>query len=168
MREPISGEPAMVHCTKCGAVVPENARFCQKCGQEQPAITTAPAAANPSSQSGLSENVAGLLCYVLGWITGLIFFLIDRRPYVRFHAVQSVVTFGGLHIIRVVLGAAFGVGFVFGGPMHWGAFGLGAALLSLLGLVTFVLWVVCMVKAYQGERFKLPIAGDIAEGQAGR
>ena len=50
--------------------------------------------------TGLDENVAGLLCYVLGWVTGIIFFLIDKRPYVRFHAAQSIVVFGGLHILN--------------------------------------------------------------------
>ena len=50
-----------------------------------------------NSQTGLSENVAGLLCYILGWITGLIFLLIDKRPFVRFHAAQSIVVFLGLH-----------------------------------------------------------------------
>jgi len=50
------------------------------------------------------------MCYALGWITGIIFFLIDGRPMVRFHAAQSIVTFGGLHILRMVLGMPFGVG----------------------------------------------------------
>ena len=47
-----------------------------------------------SPTSGLEENVAGLLCYVLGWVTGLIFFLIDKRPFVKFHAAQSIVHVG--------------------------------------------------------------------------
>jgi uncharacterized membrane protein len=116
----------------------------------------------------MSENVAALLSYVLGWITGLIFYLIDKRPFVRFHAAQSIVTFGGLHIIRIVLGIAFGVGWWFGGPMGWGTLGAGAALFTVLGLLTFILWILCMVKAYQGVRFKLPLAGDVAESAAGR
>jgi uncharacterized membrane protein len=150
----------MPHCTQCGAAVSADARFCPNCGQAQPA-TVAPA--NPGAQSGMSENVAALLSYVLGWLTGLIFLLVDRRPFVRFHAAQSVVTFGGLHIIRIVLGITFGVGWFFGGPMHWGTLGLGAGVFALLGLLTFILWIVCMIKAYQGVRFKLPIAGDVAE-----
>ena len=63
----------------------------------------------------MAENVAGLLCYVLGWVTGLNFFLIDKRPYVRFHAAQSIVVFGGLHIIQIILDRIFGFGFLFGG-----------------------------------------------------
>ncbi len=153
----------MPHCTQCGAAVAEDARFCPSCGRAQPATGTP---VNPAAQSGMSENVAALLSYVLGWLTGLIFLVVDKRPFVRFHAAQSLVTFGGLHIIRIVLGISFGVGWFFGGPMHWGTLGLGAALFTLLGLVTFILWIVCMIKAYQGVRFKVPIAGDVAESVA--
>jgi len=153
----------MPHCTQCGASLAEDARFCPSCGRSQAAAGTPVA---PAAQSGLSENTAALLSYVLGWITGLIFFLIDRRPYVRFHAAQSLVTFGGLHIIRMVLGGIFGFGWLYYGG--WANLGIGALLVGALGLLTFVLWIVCMVKAYQGVRFKVPIAGDVAEGVAGR
>lgn len=170
----------MAHCTKCGAEVHETAQFCQKCGQPQVA---SPAGggfrpATPPYQpatSGMSENVAATLSYLLGWFTGIIFYLIDSRPYVRFHAAQSIVTFGGLHIIRMVLGLMFGLGWAFGGlgrfggygHSHFGGFGIGIMLLALVGLVSFVLWIVCMIKAYQGERFMVPIAGDIAANLAG-
>lgn len=154
----------MAYCTKCGANIPDTARFCQVCGQAQAGAgtATAPVPAAPA-QSGLSENAAALLSYVLGWLTGLIFYLIDRRPYVRYHAAQSIVTFGGLHIVRAVIAIVFGIGWWWGGG--WG-FRWGAGLFFLWGLslLTLVLWIYCMVKAYQGERFKLPIAGDIAEG----
>ncbi len=159
----------MPHCTQCGTALAADARFCPSCGLSQPAAGTpvAPGApAAPVAQSGLSENTAALLSYVLGWITGLIFYLIDSRPYVRFHAAQSLVTFGGLHIIRIVLGAIFGFGWWFYGG--WANLGLGALLLGAVGIITLVLWIVCMVRAYQGVRFKVPIAGDIAEGMAGR
>ena len=153
----------MPHCTQCGASLAEDARFCPSCGRSQAPAGTPVA---PAAQSGLSENTAALLSYVLGWITGLIFFLIDHRPYVRFHAAQSLVTFGGLHIIRIVLGGIFGFGWWYYGG--WANLGIGALLLGALGLLTFVLWIVCMVKSYQGVRFKLPIAGDVAENVAGR
>ncbi len=99
----------MPHCTKCGATVSEDASFCQNCGQSQPSVPRV-AVTSTSTRSGLSENAAALLCYALGWITGIIFFLIDGRPMVRFHAAQSIVTFGGLHIVRMVLDVPFGVG----------------------------------------------------------
>jgi len=155
----------MPHCTQCGAPLAEDARFCPSCGRGQPAAGTPVAPAAPAAQSGLSENAAALLSYVLGWLTGLIFLLIDKRPFVRFHAAQSLVTFGGLHIIRIVLGVVFGAGWWYYGS--WTHLGIGALLIGLVGLLSLVLWVVCMVKAYQGVRFKLPIAGDIAEGMAG-
>ena len=121
-----------------------------------------------SERSGLSKNLAALLSYVFGWITGLIFLLLDKRPYVRFHAAQSIVVFLGLHILRAVLAATFGMGWWFGGFGNWGVFTLGALLLNFLSLLSLVLWVVLMVKAFQGVRFKLPLAGDIAESLTGR
>ena len=148
----------MAYCNKCGTVVSDGAAFCQNCGHPQAATPVA------RVQSGMSENTAALLSYVLGWITGLIFFFIDKRPYVRFHAAQSIVTFGGLHIIRIVLAMALGVGWWFGGMHNMGQFAIAWPILGMIGLLTFVLWIFLMVKAHQGERFKLPLAGDIAEG----
>jgi len=154
----------MPHCTKCGAEIPATAQFCQVCGQPQ-AVSAAGPSAGPvhpypvSGTSGLSENAAACLSYSLGWITGIIFYLIDRRPYVRFHAAQSIVTFGGLHLIRIVLGMIFGVGLFYGG---FGGWGIGWLLIACIGLISFVLWIVLMIKAFQGERFMVPIAGDFA------
>src|SRR3989442_2350518 len=118
-------------------------------------------------RSGLSENLAALLSYVFGWITGLIFLLLDKRPYVRFHAAQSIVVFLSLHILRAVLAAAFGMGWWFGGFGNWRVFTLDALLLNFLSLLSLVLWVVLMVKAFQGVRFKLPLAGDFVESLYG-
>src|SRR6266849_11038272 len=115
------------------------------------------------SNRGLSGNGAALLSYVLGWLTGLLVFLIDKRPYVRFHAAQSLVVFGALHVIRVVIATTFGLGWGFGSvgtTLHLGA---GLILLDTLNLLSLVLWIVCIVKAYQGIRFKVPVAGEIAE-----
>ena len=116
-------------------------------------------------QTGMTENVAGLLCYVLGWVTGLIFFLIDKRPYVRFHAAQSIVVFGGLHIIQIILGQIFGFRFLFRG---FGGFSFGYLLFQLIGLLSLVLWILLMVKAYQGDRFRVPFAADIADRLFGK
>ena len=168
----------MPHCTKCGAQVAPNAQFCSTCGQVQPAPPVgAPSwqPAAPAAQSGMTENTAACLSYVLGWLTGIIFFFIDKRPYVRFHAAQSIVTFGGLTIIRIVVSMFFGMGFFFGGyhpyghysSAGWGTLGLGIAIIALLGLLTLVLWIVCMVKAGTGQRFALPISGPIAQNLAG-
>ena len=120
------------------------------------------------TRSGMPENVAALLSYVLGWITGLIFLLVDKRSYVRFHAAQSLVVFLGLHILRAVLGMIFGVGWWFGGFAGWQVSIIGAVLVNLISFVALVLWIVLMIKAFQGVRFKLPLAGEIAESLAGR
>jgi uncharacterized membrane protein len=108
----------------------------------------------------MAENVAGLLCYVLGWITGLIFYFVDKRPYVRFHAAQSIVVFGGLHVIYFVVGAFVGFSLFSSG---WTGFSMAWALYGVLDLVGFVLWILLMIKAYQGERFRVPVAADLAD-----
>jgi uncharacterized membrane protein len=146
----------MAFCKACGQDI-GTANFCPKCGANQTA-TAVPAAAASStvSSSGLQENVAGLLCYVLGLITGVIFLLIDQRPFVKFHAAQSVVVFGGLFVIRIALGFMHGL---FGGLVGLGLYGL-------IGIVGFVLWILLMIKAYQHELFRVPIAADIADSLA--
>lgn len=151
----------MPHCTKCGAMVAEGTAFCGSCGAPQGAAAPAGGGAQVptvgATQTGLAENVAGTLCYVLGWITGLIFYLIDKRPYVRFHAAQSIVVFGALHILSFLLGIFFVASFFSGGfSLAWG-------LHMVIDLVALVLWVLLMVKAYQGERFRVPGAADFAE-----
>jgi uncharacterized membrane protein len=146
----------MPHCTKCGTMVADNVAFCPSCGTPQAAGVAPAMAPAAGTQSGLSENVAGLLCYVLGWVTGLIFYFIDKRPFVRFHAAQSIVVFGGLTIIRIVLSMLFVAG---------GAAGLsvGFGLLTLVSILGVVLWILLMIKAYQGEKFRIPLAADLAD-----
>jgi uncharacterized membrane protein len=146
----------MLHCTKCGTMVADNVGFCPSCGTPQAAGVAPAMAPAAGTQSGLSENVAGLLCYVLGWVTGLIFYFIDKRPFVRFHAAQSIVVFGGLTIIRIVLSMLFVAG---------GAAGLsvGFGLLTLVSILGVVLWILLMIKAYQGEKFRIPLAADLAD-----
>ena len=101
------------------------------------------------TSSGMDQNVAGLLCYVAGWITGLIFFLIEKENrFVRFHAMQSIITFGGLTVLSIALGMIPFVNLV---------------LLPILAILQLILWIVLMVKAYQGQLFKLPVIGDMAE-----
>jgi uncharacterized membrane protein len=148
----------MAHCTKCGAAVGENVAFCQGCGAPQLAQSPSPAVA--SAQTGLQENTAGALCYLLGWITGLIFFFVDKRPYVRFHAAQSIVVFGAITILHEILRSFYGFSVVTGG---WTSFSLAFTLWRLLHLVGLILWILLMVKAYQGERFRVPIAADFAD-----
>ena len=120
------------------------------------------------TRSDLPENIAAFLSYVLGWITGLVVLLIDKRSYVRFHAAQSIVVFLGLQILQALLGSIFGMGWRFRPGGYWGAFTFGTLLLNLISFLTLVLWIVLMLKAFQGVRFKVPLAGDIAQRLAGR
>ena len=154
----------MAFCKACGQEV-GTATFCPKCGANQGAAATpvaAPVNSAAPPTAGIDENVAGLLCYALGWLTGIIFLLIDKRPFVKFHAAQSIVVFGGLTILRIGLGF---MGGMTGGVIGWGAYGI---LSMIIGLLTLVLWVLLMVKAYQHELFKVPIAAPIAEGIANK
>jgi uncharacterized membrane protein len=150
----------MAFCKACGTEV-GGAAFCPKCGASQGAAAVPAPVAPAASSEGLAENVAGLLCYVLGWLTGIIFILIDKRPFVRFHAAQSIVVFGALTVVRIGLGIVMGIGGFVG-------FGLWALVSMVLGLVGLVLWILLMVKAYQHELFRVPIAAGIADGFAGK
>jgi len=105
------------------------------------------------SSTGLDENIAGLLCYVLGWVSGLVFVLLEQKSkFVRFHAIQSIYVFGALTIAAIVLAWIPLIGQV----LSW--------LISVLG---FILWIVLMIKAYQGVKYKLPWSGNLAEKRAG-
>lgn len=105
----------------------------------------------PKTSTGLEPNIAALLCYVLTWLTGIIFIVIEKdNKFVKFHAWQSLIAFGGINVIMIVVG--------------WIPF-LGWAVAGILGILELILWIVCMMKAYQGQMFKLPIAGNIAEKQ---
>jgi len=104
------------------------------------------------TSTGLDENVAGLLCYVLGWISGLVFFLIEKEnKFVRFHALQSIIVFGVLFLAGFIIGWIPVIGWV----IKW-----------LISVLALVLWIILMIKAYQGEKFKLPWAGSLAEKNA--
>jgi len=99
--------------------------------------------------TGIQPNVAALLSYVLGFITGIIFFVVEKEnKFVRFHAMQSIVVFGALFVAQFILGLIPIIGWI---------------IIPLLWIAGFILWVIFMIKAYQGEYFKLPVAGDIAE-----
>ena len=100
---------------------------------------------------GLEPNLAGLLCYVLGWISGLVFFIMEKEnQFVRFHAMQSIVVFGALTVVSIILTFIPIVGWI---------------LNILLRILALVLWIMLMIKAYQGQTWKLPWAGDFAEKQ---
>lgn len=101
------------------------------------------------TSTGIKPNVEALLCYSLGWVSGLIFYLLEKEnKFVRFHAFQSMVVFGALTVVSMVLPMV---------PMF------GWVLFPLVSLLQFGLWILLMIKAYQGEKIMLPVAGDVAE-----
>ena len=98
---------------------------------------------------GLDRNVSALLAYVLGWVSGLIIILIEKEDdFVRFHAMQSIITFGALTVLSIMFGTMFML-FGFIGP--------------LIQVAGIALWILLMVKAYQGEKFMLPVIGEMAD-----
>ena len=142
-------------CTSCGGELPEGAAACPKCG-----AGTAPTVIPPASaQGGLADNVAGLLAYIT-IIPAIVFLLIEpfnKNRFVRFHSFQCL-------FIAV---AGFALGIVFAILSMIPVIGLLLIPVSFIVWVgIFVLVVVCMIKAYQGQKWKLPVIGDIAEKQA--
>jgi len=106
---------------------------------------------NGKSSLNMSENVAALIAYLFGWLSGLIIFLLEKDSrFVRFHALQSLIFFGAMSLILGVLGRIPVIGWVFA---------------VVGGIATFGYWIIGMIKAYQGELYRFPIVGDIAAGQ---
>lgn len=132
--------------------------------QNPPPVQTAPA----KSSTGLDENIAALLSYILGLISGLVFFLIEKDSrLVKFHAAQSMVLSG----VWIVVGIAIWILSIFNWVVIGNISGLLSFLISIVvGLVAFALGIggliaviMCLIKAFQGQYFKLPVIGNIAE-----
>jgi uncharacterized membrane protein len=162
----------MAFCPNCGAEV--QGRFCAKCGTSVSQTTESasgagsgappgaqPYSAPPAAAGGMSDNMAGALAYLFTVITGILFLVIEpynRSRFVRFHAFQSIFFFAAWIAFWIVITV---VGFI-----------LPNVVSILLGLLSFVIWlggiavwILLMVKAYNNERFKLPVIGDLAEKQ---
>ena len=139
-------------CFKCGAENLEEAKFCSKCGAE---FGAKPIIAEPSeSSTGLSLNVAGLLCYVAGLITGIVFLAIEKRStFVKFHALQSIMTFGVLTVAYLIFSWIPIIGWI----IAW-----------IILVLSLILWIILMVQAGTGKIWKLPWVGNWAEKQANK
>ena len=154
----------MAFCPNCGADV--QGKFCAKCGT---AMTPAAATAGPTysagaapATTGMTDNVAGALCYVLGLITGIVFLVLapyNQNKSVRFHAFQAI--FFHCALIALVIAQM-----IIGMILPWSLSMIISLLSFVIWLGSIALWVLLIVKAYQGERFKLPVIGDLAEKQA--
>ncbi|HEX6547762.1 MAG TPA: DUF4870 domain-containing protein [Candidatus Dormibacteraeota bacterium] len=111
--------------------------------QSQPPATTA---------GGIDKRTGAFLSYLVGWLTGIIFLFVGKNdPDVKYHAAQSLVVFGSLQILQIVIN-------IISGFVHvLGIIGL------LIGLLSFVLWIVCLVKAWTGggQRFEVPFIGGV-------
>jgi uncharacterized membrane protein len=137
----------------------DNAAFCPGCGKSMAGQASASAASTPGAApaqvpaaAGLQDNIAGMLAYLL--IPAIIFLVMEpynRNKFIRFHSFQAIFLEIGWLIVNAVLGVL---------PF------LGIFLLPILWLGFTILWVVCLIKAYQNQIFKLPVIGDIAEKQA--
>ena len=162
-----------MQCPACSTENPAGATFCQHCGASLTAAPQPPAggytqvpqpAAGPAgaayapARSGLSDNAAAAIAY-LTFIPAIIFLLLEpysKKPFVRFHAMQCL----GLTVASVVL--HFGIAMlVF--ILH----GFTFMLSTLVSLMFFILWLICIVSAAQGKWFKVPVIGDFAQKQAG-
>jgi uncharacterized membrane protein len=139
-------------CPACNTETGSNSTFCPHCGAN---TTTGTTAAASVQQGGLSENAAGAIAYIT-IIPAIIFLVMEpynRSSFIRFHSWQSIflgVTAAVVHFILAVI------------PI------VGWLLMLPVGLAFLVIWILVIVKASKGERYKLPFIGTFAEQQAGR
>jgi uncharacterized membrane protein len=169
----------MAFCAKCGASLGAGAVFCGSCGT--PVASAAPPAGGapqaspppagafgPAPQStGMTSNVAGALAYLVGFITGIIFLVIEpynKDPFVRFHAFQSIFLSVFCIVLFMVWGAISGTLFLVSLGFFWSLMWL---VWLLLRIAFFLLWLYMMYKAYNNERYSLPFIGPLAAKQAG-
>jgi uncharacterized membrane protein len=155
----------MPFCASCGSQV--EGRFCPKCGAAvgggaaPPAAPAGPAAASQVQQvqaAPMADNIASMLCYILGFITGIIFLVIqpyNRNPVVRFHAFQSIFLSVAciaiswmLSIFLITLSFSF------------------LAVIMLVRLAMFLFWLYMLLMTYQGKTIVLPVIGPLAQQQA--
>lgn len=158
----------MPFCATCGA--PVEGRFCAKCGSAVAAAAPGPGLAAAQYQpmpaaGGMTDNIASALCYVLGFITGIIFLVIppyNQNRTVRFHAFQSIFLNVALIALEIALSIVFNI------LAHLLGFLvlLGAVVFPVIGLGCFVLWVYLIVSAYQGKMVVIPVVGPLAQKQA--
>ena len=167
----------MAACAKVGVKLGEGGSFFGSCGTPVgaaggPAAGAATPAAGggtaTAASTGLTSNVAAALSYVLGFITGIIFLVMEpynKDKFVRFHAFQSIFFNAGLiafWIVWSILAAILGT-------LTFGVLGL---LMGLLGLVIalgiFGFWIFLMFKAYNNQKFMIPFIGKLAEQQASK
>jgi uncharacterized membrane protein len=154
----------MAFCGKCGSPVAEGMAFCGKCGASLAPPPPGPAV--PATGTGLSSNAAAALSYLLTFITGILFLVLEPHKndrFVRFHAFQSIF-FGVVTIVVWMLANSL---FLFGLAGFGFLFRVWSLLYTLILLAFFLYWLFLMYKAYNREWYKIPFLGDLALKQAG-
>lgn len=147
----------MAFCIACGAQMPAGANACPACGRG--VAGAGGAASAPAGAAGLADNVAGALAYVT-IIPAIVFLVLEpynRNRFIRFHSFQCLFA----AVVWTALWIALNI------VVHIPFFGwLTILVWPLVSLAGFVVWLILVLKAYQGQKFKLPVIGDIAEKQA--
>jgi uncharacterized membrane protein len=146
----------MAYCSTCGTQIPDGSTTCAACASR---VSGGPSAATAASSQGMTDNVAGMLAYVT-IIPAIVFLVVapyNRNRFIRFHAWQCVFLCIAWTVLWIVLSIFAHIPF-----LGW----LSILLWPLIGLGGLILWIVLLLKANQGQMFKLPIIGDMAEKQA--
>ncbi len=144
----------MAFCSGCGMQIPDGASLCPACAAKAPAAPVA------SSGGGLTDNVAGMLAYIT-IIPAIIFLVMEpynKSRFVRFHSFQCIFFSVAWIVLWIVLSI---IGMI--PVLGWATL----LLWPLIGLGGLIVWVILLIKANQGQMFKLPVIGDLAEKQAG-
>jgi uncharacterized membrane protein len=142
----------MAFCPSCGTQIADGSA-CPKC------TGTAPAAGTTAVTGGLTDNLAGMLAYVT-FIPAIVFLVLEpynKNRFIRFHSFQCLFVTGVLFALGIALAiiAMIPIVGLITIPLHF-----------IIWIGAFVLWIVLLLKAYQGQLFKLPVIGDMAEKQA--
>ena len=154
-----------MRCESCGVDTIAGAAFCPSCGRpvgSSPVASASSTHASARAGTSLRPNVAGFLCYLVGFVSGIFFLVADpykRDRFVRFHAFQAIF----LSVVWMAAYFVLGILLAIAPAMLWGVAWL---LHSILILGFFLLWLLLMYKAYNHEEFKLPVIGDLAAKQA--
>ena len=163
----------MAFCANCGAEV--SGRFCQKCGAPADAPGMPPPGVNPplnplptavAPSIGMTDNMAGALCYLFGFITGILFLVLapyNQNRNIRFHAFQSIflnIAWIALWIVAGIVSLVFHLIPFLGFVVAW-------VLRFSIGFGGLIVWLYMMFKTYNGEKIVLPIIGPMADKQAG-
>jgi uncharacterized membrane protein len=149
----------MAFCNQCGAQIADGTTTCAACSSRSAAAP--PAAVVPAAPaSAMADNVAGMLAYVT-FIPAIIFLVTppyNQSRFIRFHSFQSIFFCVAVFAIQIALSVFAVVPFLILiiAPLH-----------MLVALGALIVWIILLLKANQGQMFKLPIIGDLAEKQAG-